>query len=475
MVDADGEWEAWDFGVKTTGAIRYASFRDLLEADSAQLEKRVQVADATDEAAQFGELEDATRPPADRVTAAYGLFGHDGVNERIAAAMSEVALDTGVDVQVRQSAIRVLGYTRTDSATSTLARLVTDPDVHIRMVILDPLAASQGSEAVAATRVLLTDPEIPPMMFGGIWGCNEGVWETWQERRHPMLLVALATCGDKRAVEPLVEALRDPDLPDEVRGRLVSSASYRLRDDPRLIPAVIAASTFQSTYARVHSADALLNLGATDEAIAMYRDAAIELGVAGYGQSESALGRMTEPAAGDALLAIVAANPTPAAVDALGWHPSPSAVDAIEPTLDDPDTHLLAIDALERMAIPEATEALARRAATGDVLAARALARQRDRRALAPLLELLASADGAVAFRGADGLRDLRDPAATDALLAAVDHSDPDVAVCATHALISMASPRTPEALGRLAANADPQARALAVRWLALLDQAPVV
>ena len=41
VVDADGEWEAWDFGVKTTGAIRYASFRDLLVADSAQLEKRV--------------------------------------------------------------------------------------------------------------------------------------------------------------------------------------------------------------------------------------------------------------------------------------------------------------------------------------------------------------------------------------------------------------------------------------------------
>jgi hypothetical protein len=84
----------------------------------------------------------------------------------------------------------------------------------------------------------------------------------------------------------------------------------------------------------------------------------------------------------------------------------------------------LGIDALERMAIPEATEALARRASTRDVLAARALARQRDRRAVAPLLELLKSDDGVVAFRGADGLRDLRDPAATEQLLAAVDHPD---------------------------------------------------
>ena len=308
------------------------------------------------------------------------------------------------------------------------------------------------------------------MMFGGIWRCNEGVWEAWLERRHPLLLAALAKCGDERAVEPLAEALVDPDLPDDERWKLVSSASYQFRDDPRLIAAVIAAATLQSTPARVHTADALLRFGATDEAIAIYRDAAIELGVGGWGQSESALGRMAEPAAGEALLAIVAANPTPAAIDALGWHPSPAAVEAIEPTLDDPATHLVGIDALERMAIPEATEALARRASAGDVIATRALARQRDRRALAPLLELLASADGAVAFRGADGLRDLRDPAATEPLLAAVDHPDPDVAVCATHALISMASPRTPEALARLAVNADPEARSLAVRWRALWE-----
>ena len=45
VVDADGEWEAWDYGVKTLGAIRYASFRDLIVADSAQLEVRVKATD----------------------------------------------------------------------------------------------------------------------------------------------------------------------------------------------------------------------------------------------------------------------------------------------------------------------------------------------------------------------------------------------------------------------------------------------
>jgi len=467
VVDADGEWEAWDFGVKTTGATRYASFRDLLIADSAQLETRLQLTAGADDPARFDVLEDTTRPPEERVAAAYGLFGQDGVKDRIAAAMAEVAVDTGVEVQVRQSAIRLLGYTESPSAIFALAGLVTDPDIHIRMVIVDPLAASQSPAAVAPTLAVLTDPEIPSLMFGGIWRCNEGVWQAWQERRHPLLLAALMKCGDVRAIEPFVEALGDPDLSDDERGRLISSVSYQLRDDPRLVDAVMTAATFQTTHSRVHTAGTLERLGATERAIAMYREAAIELGVGGWGQSEQALGRMTEPAAGDALLAILAANPTPAAIDAIGWHPSPAAVAAIERRLDDPDTHLVGIDALERMAVPEAIEALARRASAGDVLAVRALARQHDPRALAPLLELLASTDAAVAFRGADGLRDLRDPAATEALLAAVDNPDPDVAVCATHALISMASPRTPEALDHLATNPDPQARALAEHWQA--------
>ncbi len=46
VVDADGEWEAWDYGVKTLGAIRYASFRDLIAADIAQLELRIKTTEA---------------------------------------------------------------------------------------------------------------------------------------------------------------------------------------------------------------------------------------------------------------------------------------------------------------------------------------------------------------------------------------------------------------------------------------------
>ena len=134
--------------------------------------------------------------------AAYGLFGPEGNNERIAAAIGEIAIDPGVERQVRQSAIQVLGYTQTAAAIATLARLVTDPDVYVRMATIGPLTASTSPPPYAATRTVLTDPTILPLAFGGIWRCNEGVWEAWQERRHPLLLAALAKCGDKRAIEP---------------------------------------------------------------------------------------------------------------------------------------------------------------------------------------------------------------------------------------------------------------------------------
>ena len=199
----------------------------------------------------------------------------------------------------------------------------------------------------------------------------------------------------------------------------------------------------------------------------MLREAAVELGGERWGQAEAALGRMSDAVAGDALLAIVAVRPTPEAVEALGWHPTEAAVVAVEALLGEPELHRAEIDALEAMRSPEAIEALARRSAAGDVLATRALARQRDSRALEPLLALVARSDPASARRGADGLRDLRDPASTDELLVAVGHADPDVAVCAAHALVSMASPRVPEALDRLSAVDDEQARRLATHWRA--------
>jgi len=476
VVDADGEWEAWDFGTKTLGAVRYRSFRALIEADIAQMERRIATSKVEDAEVdrRLGELGDRDRAPDERIRAAYALFYRDDFRDRVVEIVSAMALDPALDLGARQSAMQVLGYARTAAAITTLASLASEPEPRIRVSVTPPLAASSEPVALEATRALLTDPSTPDYAFSSIYACNEAVWDAWQATRDPRLLAALGRCRDERVIEPFAAALNDPDLAQEDRVELASIAGSWLRD-PRLVPALLAAAGYGDPYDGIRIANALEHLGATGEAVAILRDVAIELGPDGRGAAESALGQMSDPAAGEALLTIVADAPDAPAVDALAWHPSPAAAALIEPLLDDPDLHLAGIDALEIMHLPEATDVLARRSAAGDMIATRALARLRDGRALAPLLALLADPDPAIAFRGADGLRDLRDPRATDALLTAVDHGDPDVDVCSTHALISMASPRTPEALVRLAAHPDERARELATEWQSAWDRRAAV
>lgn len=466
VVDADGEWEAWDFGTKTLGAVRYRSFRALLEADTVQLEKRIATTSSEDADIdrKLAELNDPARPTNERIAAAYALFYREEFKDAVVKAMVEIARDLALDLGQRQSAVQVLGYAGTASALAVLATFAADPEPRLRASVVPPLAASSEPVALAATRAMLADPATPDYAIGGIYKCSEAVWDAWLDSHDRRLIETLARCGDERIIEPLIEALRDAGISDQERSHLVSAASFRLRD-PRLIPAVVAAAAFQGPYAWIHTAGTLERLGATSEAVALFRNAGVELGEQGWDQAESALAQIKDPAAGEALIAIIAAKPTAPAIAALGWHPSPAAVEAIERFLDDPELHLAGIDSLETMQLPQAAEALARRSSAGDVLATRALARHRDGRALEPLLALLANPDPVTALRGADGLRDLRDPRSTDALLGAVGHVDPDVAVCAAHALVSMASPRTPEALDRLAASPDEQARRLATRW----------
>jgi HEAT repeat protein len=468
VVDVDGEWEAWDFGTKTLGASRHRSFQALLEADIAQMERRVATTarEDLDLDRQLRDIADSARSPEERIAAARGLFWRPGRQEIVVGPLSAIAMDQHLDLATRQQAMMVLGYAGTATAIATLAEVAADPEPRIRMTVAGPLAASSDPVAIAAARAMFADPATPSHAFSSVYRCSEAIWVAWLDSGDRRLIEPLANCGDERIVEVLVEAIVDPDLPDQERSHLISAAGRRLLD-PRLVPALVAGAEFQIPQGRVHTAGSLERIGAIGEAIAMYRDAAIELGVQGWGLSEAALGRMTDRAAGDALLAVVAAKPTAAALAALGWHPSPAAVAAIEPLLDHPDLHLAAIDALEVMPILEASDSLARRSSGGDLLATRALARGRDGRALEPLLAMLADGDPGTSFQGADGLRDLRDPRATDALLAVADHVDPDIAVTAVHALISMASPRVPEALDRLDVSPDESARQLATRWRA--------
>ena len=466
VVDADGEWEAWDFGTKNPGAIRHRSFRALLEADVDGLEHRKAANDRADAEVDRHrrDLADPSRTPEEQVSTARELFWRGSDRPTVVAPMAAIALDPSVDTTLRQTAIQLLGYTQEPQAIETLVTLALDPEPRIRASVIGPLVAAPGPRATAAARAMLTDAATPDFAFGFVYACSGAVFPAWQDTRDRRLLALLARCGDRRVIEPLTAAIVDPETADHERSHLISQVGMHLRD-PELASALVTAAALQTAHARVHTAQTLERMGASGEAIAMLRDTAIELGAEGRGQAEAALGSMKGDGAAEALFSLVRTHPTPAGVAALGWHPSATAAAAIEALADASDLGLPAADALETMASSEAVEVLARRSAAGDRLATRALARMRDPRAFEPLLADLANADTEMALNGADGLRDLRDPRATEALLARAEDPDPDLAVVATHALVSMASPRIPDALDRLATHEDDKARALAARW----------
>ena len=292
VVDADGEWEAWDFGTKTVGAVRYRSFRALIEADITQLEKRVATSKVEDAEVdrRLAELADLGRTPDERIRAAYALFYRDDFRDRVVEIVSAMALDPALDLGARQSAMQVLGFTRTAAAMATLARLATESEPRIRYSVTPPLAGSSEPVALEATRTLLADPATPDSAISRIYSCNEAVWDVWRETKDPRLLAALGRCRDERIIEPVADALRDPGLAQHDRDELLSIAGSWLRD-PRLVPALVTAASYGGPYDRISIARSLERLGATGEAIALLREVAIELGPDGRGAAESALGR----------------------------------------------------------------------------------------------------------------------------------------------------------------------------------------
>ncbi len=255
-----------------------------------------------------------------------------------------------------------------------------------------------------------------------------------------------------------------PGTRSAITAAVISIIYAHYLQDPRVADALVeVAGRFPQWRANIAQDSA--GMGAIDQAIPLLREALLAGDPAGV--AARTLGSLEDPRAGQILVESLQSLPGQGAIGALAWHPSPAAVAAIERVLHEPDLHLAAVDALELMRSPEAADVLAARAARGDALATRALARLRDARCRDQLLGWLVDSSPRVAFFGADGLRDLRDLTTSDALLRTVGHEDPDAAVTATHALVSMASPTVPAALDRLAGNDDDRARALAERWAA--------
>jgi HEAT repeat protein len=463
VVDQHGEWEAWDFGSKLPGAMRHRSFRALLEADVARLERAASAPPMFDVEALVPVALDEQRPLEERVDAAVkAQWG--GETERVLPILALALADRSLDVGVRQRAAQALARIDEPRACASLVAAAGDPEPRIQSAVLPPLASRDEPEARRAALSILTSPEVDDFVIRSVWaGGAETIWQAWQVRDDPRLLVQLAYCGDRRVAEPLAAALVDPDVPAEVRDWLVRYSASP--GDPAVVPALIAATELPDT-PLVAAAEALLRLGAEDDAVALLARAFREDDL--YGQAAAHLGRIGRPEARQALLDAMSREPTAHAVSALGSYPDAEVAAVLRVAADTTELRVAAIDALERMYHPSGSGALATLVADGDLLAARALARQHDPRALEPLLAALDDDDPAIAFEGADGLRDLRAPEAAGALLDAVrSRAEDDVVACAVHALVSMEAPDAGKAVSLLSDGPSPCLRRLAELWAA--------
>jgi len=474
VVDADGEWEAWDFGTKLPGAQRYSSFAALLDADTRRWRDKLAADIARRESmgTSIDNMGDPSRPVPERIGAAWSAFSA-GARAELVPGLAAVARDPEIETSQRQTALQLLGYVRTPEAIAVLADIVHDREPRIRASALPALAVSDDPEAREAAIEVLADPSTPSFVVRSTYRpAGPAVWEAYQRSGNKALLPWLAYLGEDRATNDVVAALRDFDLePDsefswdplaDQSDRDLLTYAYYLRD-PGVASALVAVADRIPAW-RANIAQNLVRLGAYEQARPILREALLAGDPANV--AAMALAEMDDPAAGAILLEAVRASPGAPLIAALAWHPSPEAVVAIAPLLDDARFHLAAVDALEIMPIGEAADQLADRGQRGDALALRALARRRDARSRDHLLRWLQDSSPRVAFFGADGLRDLRDMTTAQALLRGVGSQDADVAVTATHALISMASPEVPAALAVLQGHADQRARALAAGWV---------
>ncbi|HEY3189173.1 MAG TPA: SMI1/KNR4 family protein [Solirubrobacteraceae bacterium] len=429
VVDQHGEWEAWDFGSKLPGAARHRSFAALLAADAQRQER----------CARQGQIGPA-RPDLETL---------------LAQARPGTAIDE------RHQALWWLGRTDDPRALPALIAAAREPDADDRLLaaVVGPLARSPDPQARAAAVDILARDDVEDFVVSEVWRSGaDAVWEAWRRTGREKLLVQLAHLGDQRAVEPLCRAIVDASVAPQTREWLARYAWWP--GDDAVVPALVQAALDDRAPAQP-IAEALERLGAREDAVAVFARG-LRAGDR-YGQVAQRLSWIDTPEASAVLLEHFRDDPTPALARGLGHFASPDAVAALLAAAGDPELRLAVIDGLERMPGSDAAAALA---TLDDVLALRALARRRDTRALAPLLDLLQSSDDTDRLQAADGLRDLRDPAAAAPLLAALRRGgSQDFVATAAHALVSMATPEAADALALVARSDDPDLRRLAEIW----------
>lgn len=451
VIDGDGEWEAWDFGSKNPGAVRYPSFGALIDADSSRIE------------ADLASPHEPP-PPRDRIDELVRMARTDEAEAR--RGLAELASDGAAPLPARQRALGALARLAT-GAVPELQPFATDPEPRLQGACLGRLATSPDRTDRNVAMTALTERDLEGFVLRGLpLAAADAIHAAWLRSGRPELLVQLARLGDPRAGPPLAAALLSPDTPPAAHDELVQYAWWPR--DRTVVPALLELAR-RTDAPLADIGVALSRLGATSEAIPVLADAIRSHRDPGHAATE--LGGLSDPAAGEALLDAVPGHPTANQIMAVGQHPSPSAVALLLDAVADPGLQHAAMAAAELMG-PIAADVAAELARTGSLDAVRALARMGDERALEPLLSAIAEDDVDTARAGADGLRDLRHEHATAALEGAVHHPDRrGVAVIACHGLVMKRASSAPDACAALAADADPDVARLGARWRAQLGR----
>lgn len=297
VVDADGEWEAWDFGTKLPGAQRHPSFAALLEADIKRWRDQLTADAGRREGvnASIAVVGDPDRTLEERIGAAWSAFSA-GARDELVPGLAAIARDDRVALGQRLTALSLLGYVRTPDAIAVLVDIVRDPDPRLRAVAIPPLAVSEDAAAREAAIEVLADPATPGFVSRSTYRpAGPAVWEAYRRSGNRALLPQLAYLGEERAVDDIVAALRDPDvdldaarrdpLADHIDSDLLTYV-YHL-PDPRVAAALVeVADRFPSW--RAHIAEGLVRMGSTDQAMPLLREAILAGDPAGVAARRSA-------------------------------------------------------------------------------------------------------------------------------------------------------------------------------------------
>jgi HEAT repeat protein len=441
----------------------------LLQLGDAAIPVLPRLVDLLGEVGPLVTLGSETRSVADHVTAAFPAMGRRAVEALIAALERPSA-------EIRRRAVMLLGVQRDDRALEPLIALLGDAD---------PSVAAQASAAIArygakAVPKLLDALADPRPAFRG------------------MAAATLANTRDLRAVKPLARLLDDddagvrqyaiqslqpfkaaaldeliaaltanqPPIRDDARLRLQIVAQIVTINDPRVYEPLIAAlddaqpdiRSLALSFLLLQRRDAFDDPRLAEKVVEGLADDAPNVRIAAANVLSQAVERAAMLDRQRVAAALIAAlddendGVRAAAAEAAGAWKLTGAVDALLRRLDDAAVRVLAAEALGRIGDPRAIAPLRRLLPGQDPRVIVALGELGDRASVPALIALLERGPASAQQAAAQALGKMRDPRAVDPLIALMRTGPPFIHDVA-RALGDIGDPRAVEPLLEVCRN----------------------